>query len=162
MTCDPTGSSGKSEGAFQYGNYHREADDWQSVVEHFLKLTVCLYTWECSALIRLYASKYHDVHSVINVSGHYKTKGGMEERLGKGYLQKVKEDGFIDVRARRGILADKFLKHSYKMLCHTNACSYTCPVGGIPHVPQPGSRGFSAGRGNAGHLPHQQQQPIGF
>ncbi|PWA93283.1 RNA helicase [Artemisia annua] len=36
------------------------------------------------------------------------------------------------------------------------------PVGGIPHVPQPGSRGFSAaGRGNAGHLPHQQQQPIG-
>ncbi|PWA51690.1 RNA helicase [Artemisia annua] len=36
------------------------------------------------------------------------------------------------------------------------------PVGGIPHVPQPGSRGFSAaGRGNTGHLPHQQQQPIG-
>lgn len=42
------------------------------------------------------------------------------------------------------------------------------PVGAVPHVPQPGSRGFGAGRGNAGapigsHLPHQQpsQQPVG-
>lgn len=43
------------------------------------------------------------------------------------------------------------------------------PVGAVPHVPQPGSRGFTAGRGNAGgpigsHLSHQhqqQQQPIG-
>ncbi|KAL3834964.1 hypothetical protein ACJIZ3_009700 [Penstemon smallii] len=42
------------------------------------------------------------------------------------------------------------------------------PVGAVPHIPQPGSRGFGAGRGNSGapvgsHLPHQQgaQQPIG-
>ncbi|GJZ38779.1 regulator of nonsense transcripts 1 homolog isoform X1 [Tanacetum coccineum] len=43
------------------------------------------------------------------------------------------------------------------------------PIGGVPHVPQPGSRGFAAGRGgNAGgpigsHAPYQQgpQQPIG-
>ncbi|KAJ4846831.1 ATP-dependent helicase NAM7 [Turnera subulata] len=42
------------------------------------------------------------------------------------------------------------------------------PVGAVPHVPTPGSRGFGAGRGNAGapigsHLPHQQgtQQSIG-
>ncbi|KAF4362579.1 hypothetical protein F8388_011406 [Cannabis sativa] len=42
------------------------------------------------------------------------------------------------------------------------------PVGAVPHVPQPGSRGFGAGRGNAGapigsHLPHQQgaQQSFG-
>lgn len=43
------------------------------------------------------------------------------------------------------------------------------PVGAVPHVPSPGSRGFGAGRGNSGappignHLPHQQgtQQPIG-
>lgn len=42
------------------------------------------------------------------------------------------------------------------------------PVGAVPHVPAPGSRGFGAGRGNAGapigsHLPHQQstQQNIG-
>ncbi|KAL9242728.1 hypothetical protein vseg_016701 [Gypsophila vaccaria] len=41
------------------------------------------------------------------------------------------------------------------------------PIGAIPQVPQPGSRGFGAGRGSAApigsHLPHQQgsQQPIG-
>jgi len=42
------------------------------------------------------------------------------------------------------------------------------PIGAVPQVPPPGSRGFSAGRGNAGapigsHLSHQQgnQQGIG-
>ncbi|KAK6146412.1 hypothetical protein DH2020_020281 [Rehmannia glutinosa] len=42
------------------------------------------------------------------------------------------------------------------------------PVGGVPQVPQPGSRGFGAGRGNSSapigsHLQHQQgtQPPIG-
>ncbi|XP_057512957.1 regulator of nonsense transcripts 1 homolog [Actinidia eriantha] len=42
------------------------------------------------------------------------------------------------------------------------------PVGAVPHVPQPGHRGFGAGRGSAGtpigsQLPHQHgsQQPIG-
>ncbi|KAL8196213.1 hypothetical protein R6Q57_025213 [Mikania cordata] len=37
------------------------------------------------------------------------------------------------------------------------------PFGGVPHVPPPTNRGFGSGRGNAGHLPHQQssQQPIG-
>ncbi|KAJ0594500.1 putative Helicase superfamily, ATP-binding domain, RNA helicase UPF1, UPF2-interacting [Helianthus annuus] len=37
------------------------------------------------------------------------------------------------------------------------------PFGGVPHVPPPGNRGFGSGRGNAGHIPHQQgsQQPIG-
>lgn len=42
------------------------------------------------------------------------------------------------------------------------------PIGAVPQVPQPGSRGFGAGRGNAGgpiggHLSHQQgpQQAIG-
>lgn len=42
------------------------------------------------------------------------------------------------------------------------------PIGAVPQVPQPGSRGFGAGRGNAGgpiggHLSHQQgsQQAMG-
>ncbi|XP_071701145.1 regulator of nonsense transcripts 1 homolog [Rutidosis leptorrhynchoides] len=38
------------------------------------------------------------------------------------------------------------------------------PIGGVPHVPQPGSRGFTAGRGNPigsqlGHQQGSQQQP---
>lgn len=42
------------------------------------------------------------------------------------------------------------------------------PVGAVPQIPQPGNRGFGAGRGNSSapigsHLPHQQggQPPIG-
>lgn len=42
------------------------------------------------------------------------------------------------------------------------------PIGGVPQVPQPGNRGFGAGRGSTagpigGHLPHQQnsQQALG-
>lgn len=42
------------------------------------------------------------------------------------------------------------------------------PVGAVPQIPQPGSRGFGVGRGNSSapigsHLPHQQggQPPIG-
>nr|GEV23164.1 putative alpha/beta-Hydrolases superfamily protein [Tanacetum cinerariifolium] len=53
-------------------------------------------------VVLLYVSKYHDVHHVINVSGRYKTEGGVQERLGKGFLQKVKEDGFIDVKGKTG------------------------------------------------------------
>ena len=64
-------------------------------------------------MVLLYASKYHDVPRVINVSGRYKTEGGVQERLGKGFLQKVKEDGFIDVKGKTGILADQFLKLSF-------------------------------------------------
>ncbi|KAI3508227.1 hypothetical protein L1887_23233 [Cichorium endivia] len=46
------------------------------------------YRWN---VVLLYTSKYHDIHRVINVSGRYNTEGGVEERLGKGYLQKVKK-----------------------------------------------------------------------
>ena len=47
------------------------------------------------------------------MSGRYKTEGGVQERLGKGFLQKVKEDGFIDVKGKTGILADRFFKLSF-------------------------------------------------
>lgn len=57
----------------------------------------------------LYASKYHDVNRVINVSGRFKTEGGVEERLGKGFLEKVKESGFIDVKAKTGILLNLYV-----------------------------------------------------
>lgn len=55
-------------------------------------------------MVLLYASKHHDVPCVINVSGRYKTVGGVEERLGIGFLQRVKKDGFIDVKSKSGIL----------------------------------------------------------
>ncbi|KAI5402511.1 hypothetical protein KIW84_050217 [Lathyrus oleraceus] len=46
----------------------------------------------------LYALKYNDVKTVVNISGRYHLKAGIEERLGKNYMERIKEDGFIDVK----------------------------------------------------------------
>jgi hypothetical protein len=48
-------------------------------------------------VVLLYASKYHDIYMVVNVSGRYYLAEGIEDHLGKGFMQRIKEDGFIDV-----------------------------------------------------------------
>ncbi len=55
-------------------------------------------------MVLLYASKYHDIHTVVNVSGRYDLQRGIEERLGKDFMQRIKEDGFIDVKNKTGNL----------------------------------------------------------
>jgi hypothetical protein len=55
-------------------------------------------------VVLLYASKYHDIHTVVNVSGRYDLQRGIEERLGKDFMQRIKEDGFIDVKNKTGNL----------------------------------------------------------
>lgn len=54
----------------------------------------------------LFASKYKDVHTVINISGRFDLRRGMEGRLGKDFLQRIKQDGFIDVKNKRGKLLE--------------------------------------------------------
>ena len=49
----------------------------------------------------LYASKYHDIKTVVNLSGRYDLKEGIEERLGKDYLERIRKEGFIDMKKRR-------------------------------------------------------------
>ncbi|PWA72473.1 alpha/beta-Hydrolases superfamily protein [Artemisia annua] len=46
-------------------------------------------------VVLLYASKYHDVHRVIDVSGRYKTEGGVKEHLGKGVLTVHESDDSV-------------------------------------------------------------------
>ncbi|KAL6215303.1 hypothetical protein ACLB2K_014734 [Fragaria x ananassa] len=46
----------------------------------------------------LYGAKYRDVHLVVNMSGRFNLERGFEGRLGKDYLQRIKQDGFIDVK----------------------------------------------------------------
>jgi pimeloyl-ACP methyl ester carboxylesterase len=48
-------------------------------------------------VVLLYASKYHDVRNVINLSGRYDLKKGIRERLGEDFLERIKQQGFIDV-----------------------------------------------------------------
>ena len=50
----------------------------------------------------LYAAKFNDVSIVVNMSGRFNLERGIEGRLGKDFLQRIKENGFIDVWNKRG------------------------------------------------------------
>ncbi|CAI0387922.1 unnamed protein product [Linum tenue] len=98
--------NGESEGTFAYGNYGREADDLRSVVEHFAGenrvVSVILGHSKGGNVVLLYASKFHDTRNVVNVSGRYDLMRGIEERLGKDFLERIKKEGFIDVKNQAG------------------------------------------------------------
>ena len=53
-------------------------------------------------VVLLYASKFNDVSIVVNMSGRFNLERGIEGRLGKDFLQRIKETGFIDVWNKRG------------------------------------------------------------
>ncbi|KAJ1439864.1 Serine aminopeptidase, S33 [Sesbania bispinosa] len=97
--------NGESEGSFQYGNYLMEADDLHAVVQHFhesnREISAIVGHSKGGDIVLLYASKYHDIKTVVNLSGRYDLKAGIEERLGKDYLERIRKDGFIDVKKRR-------------------------------------------------------------
>ncbi|XP_072966510.1 putative uncharacterized protein YDL057W isoform X1 [Typha angustifolia] len=98
--------NGESEGEFQYGNYRREADDLRSVISHFseqkYEITAIVGHSKGGNVVLLYASMYHDVPIVINLSGRFALDGGIEGRLGKEFMQRIKRDGFIDVKDKTG------------------------------------------------------------
>ncbi|KFK27517.1 hypothetical protein AALP_AA8G393500 [Arabis alpina] len=93
--------NGESEGSFYYGNYNHEADDLRSVIQHFSNINrvvpIILGHSKGGDVVLLYASKYHDIRNVINLSGRYDLKRGMAERLGEDFLERIKQQGFIDV-----------------------------------------------------------------
>ncbi|XP_039004770.1 uncharacterized protein LOC120131985 [Hibiscus syriacus] len=49
-------------------------------------------------VVLLCASKYNDVPTVIDISGPFHLEKGMEGRLGKDFLPRIKQNGFIDVK----------------------------------------------------------------
>ncbi|KAG6772596.1 hypothetical protein POTOM_024013 [Populus tomentosa] len=130
--------NGESEGSFQYGNYRREAEDLRAVVQHFRRenrvisavighsKAVCwhLNIHSMASLIQdyiaggnvvlLYASKYNDVHTVVNISGRFNLEKGMEGRLGKDFLLRLKQHGHIDVFNRKGKFEYRVTEESLK------------------------------------------------
>ncbi|XP_022639670.1 uncharacterized protein LOC106769539 isoform X2 [Vigna radiata var. radiata] len=93
--------NGESDGSFEFGHYWREVDDLHDVIQHFHRanriVTLIIGHSKGGGVVLLYASKYHDIKTVINISGRYDLKAGIEERLGKDYLERIRKDGFIDV-----------------------------------------------------------------
>lgn len=79
--------NGESEGTFRYSNYADEVQDLRAVV-------MALRKWGAKVegiaghskggnVVLMYASRYGDVDTVINVSGRYEMKRGVAERFGK-------------------------------------------------------------------------------
>ncbi|XP_057447511.1 uncharacterized protein LOC130739274 [Lotus japonicus] len=52
-------------------------------------------------IVLLYASKYNDIDTVINLSGRYDLKAGIQELVGKDYLERIRNVGFIDMKKKR-------------------------------------------------------------
>lgn len=53
----------------------------------------------------LYAAKYNDICTVINISGRFHLERGIEGRLGQEYLERIKQNKFIDVKNKKGNLS---------------------------------------------------------
>ncbi|KAK4742692.1 hypothetical protein SAY87_000693 [Trapa incisa] len=104
--CFDFAGNGESEGSFQYGNYHRESDDLRHVVQYFQGqnhiVSAIIGHSKGGNVVLLYASKHSDVQTVVNISGRFNLKRGIEGRLGRDYLQRIKQKGFIDVVNRKG------------------------------------------------------------
>ncbi|KAI3412629.1 Hydrolase_4 domain-containing protein [Psidium guajava] len=116
--------NGESEGTFEYGTYWREADDLRAVIEHFnganRVISAIVGHSKGGRVVLLYASKYNDIHTVVNVSGRYDLKGGIEDRLGKDFMQKIKEDGFVDVKFKSGTISYRLTWESLMDGLNTN------------------------------------------
>lgn len=98
--------NGESEGSFQIGGYWREADDLHAVIQHFQGAKRVIHAIlghsKGGDVVLLYASKYHDVHMVLNVSGRYNLKRGIDEYFGKDFFERIKKDGFFYVKDKTG------------------------------------------------------------
>ncbi|KAJ1433398.1 Serine aminopeptidase, S33 [Sesbania bispinosa] len=115
--------NGESDGSFQYGYYWREADDLHAITQHFHEsnrvVTATVGHSKGGGVVLLYASKYHDVKTVVNLSGCYDLKIGIEERLGKDYMERIRKEGFIDVK-RSGSFEYRVTQESLMDRLNTN------------------------------------------
>jgi hypothetical protein len=53
-------------------------------------------------VVVLYASLYGDVPVVVNLSGRFYLEKGVEERLGKEFMDRINKEGYIDVLNKSG------------------------------------------------------------
>ncbi|PSR91741.1 hypothetical protein CEY00_Acc29088 [Actinidia chinensis var. chinensis] len=98
--------NGESEGVFRYGSYRREANDLRDVIQYFYRenrsIAAIIGHSKGGNGVLLYASTYNDVSIIVNISGRFDLKRGIEGRLGNDFLERIKQHGFIDVKNRRG------------------------------------------------------------
>ncbi|XP_062180272.1 uncharacterized protein LOC133884746 [Phragmites australis] len=130
--------NGESEGEFQYGSYRKEADDLRSVVSYFSKqkydIIALIGHSKGGNAVLLYASMYHDVPIIVNISARFALERGIDGRLGKNFMQKMKKDGYIDVSNKKGEFEYRVTKATLKdrlstdTLLSSRAISKDCRV----------------------------------
>ncbi|KAL4282699.1 hypothetical protein GQ457_16G003420 [Hibiscus cannabinus] len=93
---------GESEGSSLFADFDRETDDIRAVVQHFSGknrvVSAILGHSKGACLVLLYASKYHDVRVIVNVSGRYNLKRGLTE----DFVEKIQKDGYIEIKNKKG------------------------------------------------------------
>ncbi|KAL5228152.1 hypothetical protein ABZP36_016417 [Zizania latifolia] len=108
--------NGESEGEFQYGNYRKEAEDLHSVVSYLNQekydVKAIVGHSKGGDVVVLYASIYDDVHMVVNLSGRFHLKSGVEERLGKEFMDIIEKEGYIDAKNKSGEVLYRVTKES--------------------------------------------------
>nr|GEV11376.1 alpha/beta hydrolases superfamily protein [Tanacetum cinerariifolium] len=97
--------TGNGEGSFQYRNNYREVDDLRSVIKCFEQekrfVTAIIGYSKGGNVVLFYALRFKVVNNVVNISGRFDLRRGIEGRLGKDYLKRMKQYGFIDVANRK-------------------------------------------------------------
>ncbi|KAJ6814796.1 uncharacterized protein M6B38_138300 [Iris pallida] len=124
--------NGESDGVFQYGNYRREAEDLRAVILHLSQtheISAILGHSKGGNVVLLYASKYRDVQTVINVSGRFYLEGGVESRLGKDFMERIKKDGFIDVKDKTGKVEYRVTEESLMDRLNTDMHAASLSIG---------------------------------
>ncbi|KQK08425.1 uncharacterized protein LOC100821605 [Brachypodium distachyon] len=108
--------NGESGGEFQYGNYRKEADDLHSVVLYLFQekydVKAIVGHSKGGDVVVLYASLYDNVHMVVNLSGRFYLEQGIEERLGKEFIDRINKEGFIEVTDKSGKVLYRVTKES--------------------------------------------------
>ncbi|KAG6523801.1 hypothetical protein ZIOFF_013688 [Zingiber officinale] len=106
----------ESDGTSEYDDLWKEVEDLHSVLLYFsekdYETSAVVGHSKGGSVVVLYASKYADAHTVINISGCFDFKRGIENVLGQDYLQRIKIDGFIDVMDKNGKFAFRVTEES--------------------------------------------------
>ncbi|THU59385.1 hypothetical protein C4D60_Mb07t01620 [Musa balbisiana] len=108
--------NGDSDGSFQYGNYWREVEDLRAIIQYFSRQNRGVHAIvghsKGGNVVLLYASKFHDISTVVNISGRFTLERGIDDRLGKDFMERMKRDGFIDVIDKMGKFAYRVTEQS--------------------------------------------------
>ncbi|KAG2598597.1 hypothetical protein PVAP13_5KG295100 [Panicum virgatum] len=68
--------------------------------------------WKCGGSICLYLRRCSQFPMVVNLSGRFYLEKGVEERLGKEFMDRINKEGYIDVVNKSGIVLYKVTKES--------------------------------------------------